>query len=132
MASPVNVSEALASFADIYSPRIVAGVNDYDVKIAHAKGDHVWHSHPDTDEFFLVINGVLAIDYRDVDGAQSRVTLRQGDTYVVPKGIEHRPSAPDGADILLFEPRGTLSTGDYAGAVPDNVSSTTGSTIEPG
>jgi mannose-6-phosphate isomerase-like protein (cupin superfamily) len=128
---PVNLTEALASFDDIYSPRIVARVNDYDVRIAHALGEHVWHVHDDTDEFFLVLDGQFDIAIRDGLGDDSgngerTVTLQAGDTFVVPKGIEHRPSSPGGA-VLMFEPNGTRSTGDrHEGTIPDNVDSTTG------
>ncbi len=141
---PVNIHAALASFDDIYSPRIVARMNDlsrereerapaspavgsngYEVRIAHARGEHLWHTHPDTDEFFLVLDGQFDIALRTPDGAETTVTLRHGDTFVVPRGTEHRPSSP-GASILMFEPSGTSSTGDYTGELPSNVDSTTG------
>jgi mannose-6-phosphate isomerase-like protein (cupin superfamily) len=123
---PVNLTKALASFDDVYSPRIVARMNDYDVRIAHAKGDHVWHVHDDTDEFFLVLDGQLDIAIRDGDGSETTVVLKTGDTFVVPKGTEHKPSSPGGA-VLLFEPSGTATTGDrYEGELPDNVDSTAG------
>jgi mannose-6-phosphate isomerase-like protein (cupin superfamily) len=123
---PVNLPEALASFDDIYSPRIVARMNDYDVRIAHARGDHVWHVHDDTDEFFLVLDGQFDIALRDAAGNESTVVLRRGDTFVVPKGTEHKPSSP-GASILMFEPSGTATTGDrHEGEIPDHVDSTTG------
>jgi mannose-6-phosphate isomerase-like protein (cupin superfamily) len=123
---PVNLTEALASFDDIYSPRIVARMNDYEVRIAHAEGDHVWHVHDDTDEFFLVLDGRFDIAVRDSEGRETTVVLRTGDTFVVPKGIEHKPSSP-GAAILMFEPSGTSTTGDrHEGEVPDHVDSTTG------
>jgi mannose-6-phosphate isomerase-like protein (cupin superfamily) len=123
---PVNLTEALAAFDDIYSPRIVGRMNDYDVKIAHAQGEHVWHVHDETDEFFLVLDGQFDIALRDADGTQRTVVLHRGDTYVVPKGTEHKPSSP-GAAILMFEPAGTSSTGNrYDGNIPDNVDSTTG------
>ena len=123
---PVNLTEALASFDDVYSPRIVAHMNDYDVRIAHAKGDHVWHVHEDTDEFFLVLDGRFDVAIRDGDGTERTVELRTGDTFVVPRGTEHKPSSP-GAAILMFEPTGTSSTGDrYDGEIPENVDSTTG------
>jgi mannose-6-phosphate isomerase-like protein (cupin superfamily) len=123
---PVNLDEALAGFAEIYSPRIVAQVNDYDVRIAHARGEHVWHVHDDTDEFFLVLDGQLDVSMRDADGRERTVVLRKGDTFVVPRGTEHKPSSPGGS-VLLFEPRGTLTTGDrHEGEIPDHVDSTTG------
>jgi mannose-6-phosphate isomerase-like protein (cupin superfamily) len=129
-AAPVNVTAALASFDETYSPRIVARMNDYEVRVAHAKGEHVWHVHEDTDEFFLVLDGQFDVAIRDADGSQTTVTLRQGDTYVVPKGTEHKPSSP-GASILMFEPSGTSSTGDrHEGPIPAHVDSTTGHDLD--
>jgi mannose-6-phosphate isomerase-like protein (cupin superfamily) len=124
--APVNLTDALASFADVYSPRIVARVNDYDVRIAHVRGEHVWHVHDDTDEFFLVLDGRFDVAVRDADGGERTVALQRGDTYVVPRGTEHKPSSPGGS-ILMFEPAGTPSTCDrHEGDVPDHVDSTTG------
>jgi mannose-6-phosphate isomerase-like protein (cupin superfamily) len=126
MTKPVNLAEALESFDAVYSPRIVASVNDYDVRIAHTKGEHLWHVHEDTDEFFLVLDGEFHVAVRDEDGRESTVVLHKGDTYVVPKGTEHKPSSPGGS-ILMFEPRGTSSTGDrHEGEIPDHVENTTG------
>jgi mannose-6-phosphate isomerase-like protein (cupin superfamily) len=125
-AKPVNLAGALASFDDVYSPRIAGRMNEYDIKIAHAKGDHVWHVHEDTDEFFLVLDGQFDIALRDADGKQTTVVLHSGDIFVVPRGIEHKPSSPGGA-ILMFEPSGTATTGDrHEGEIPDYVDSTTG------
>jgi mannose-6-phosphate isomerase-like protein (cupin superfamily) len=122
----VNLTEALASFTDVYSPRIIAHMNDYDVRIAHTKGEHIWHVHEDTDEFFLVLDGRFDIALRDAAGDETTIVLNTGDTFVVPRGIEHKPSSP-GAAILMFEPTGTLTTGDrHAGEIPDHVDSTTG------
>ena len=124
--TPINLTEALASFDDVYSPRIVARMNDYDVRIAHTKGEHVWHVHADTDEFFLVLDGQIDIAMRDAEANETTVVLRMGDTFVVPKGTEHKPSSPGGA-ILMFEPSGTSTTGDrHDGEIPDHVDSTTG------
>jgi mannose-6-phosphate isomerase-like protein (cupin superfamily) len=126
--SPVSLPAALAAFTDTWSPRIACRVNDYDVKIAHARGDHVWHVHEDTDEFFLVLDGTLDIALRE-GGIERSVTLRTGDIFVVPRGTEHKPSSPGGA-ILMFEPSGTLSTGDrHEGEIPAHVTSTTGREI---
>jgi mannose-6-phosphate isomerase-like protein (cupin superfamily) len=123
---PVNLTRALASFDDVYSPRIIARMNDYDVRIAHTKGEHVWHVHEDTDEFFLVLAGRFDIALRDADGRERMVALQQGDTFVVPKGMEHKPSSPGGS-ILMFEPSGTSTTGDrHEGEIPGHVESTTG------
>lgn len=123
---PINLTEALASFTDVYSPRSVARVNEYDVRIAHVKGEHVWHVHQDTDEFFLVLDGRFDVALRDREGVETTVGLQAGDVFVVPKGIEHKPSSPGGA-ILMFEPSGTVTTGDrHEGEIPDHVDSTTG------
>ncbi|GIJ47621.1 cupin [Virgisporangium aliadipatigenens] len=122
----MNVHDALKTFDQIYSPRIVARVNDYDVRIAHTRGEHVWHVHDDTDEFFLALDGRFDIAIRDADGTERTVSLRQGDVFVVPKGTEHKPSSPGGA-ILMFEPTGTVTTGDrHEGAIPSTVDSTAG------
>jgi mannose-6-phosphate isomerase-like protein (cupin superfamily) len=123
---PVNLTAALASFDDIYSPRIVARMNDYDVRVAHARGEHVWHTHDTTDEFFLVLDGQFDVALREPDGSVRTVSLRSGDTFVVPRGVEHKPSSPGGS-ILMFEPSGTSTTGDrHQGEIPDHVDSTTG------
>jgi mannose-6-phosphate isomerase-like protein (cupin superfamily) len=123
---PVNLTTALGSFHETYSPRIVAHVNDYDVRIAHANGEHVWHVHEDTDEFFLVLDGEFHVALRDAEGQESTVVLRRGDTFVVPRGTEHKPSSPGGS-IMMFEPSGTSSTGDrHTGEIPSHVHSTTG------
>jgi len=125
-AKPVSLTGALASFDDIYSPRIVTRMNDYDVKIAHAQGEHVWHVHDDTDEFFLVLDGQFDIALRDADGTETTVVLRKNDIFVVPRGTEHKPSSPGGS-ILMFEPSGTLNVGNrHEGDIPDYVESTTG------
>jgi mannose-6-phosphate isomerase-like protein (cupin superfamily) len=125
-AAPVNVSQVLASFDAVYSPRIVGRVNDYDVKIAHTRGEHVWHVHDMTDEFFLILEGQFDIAMRDAAGLETAVHLRKGDVFVVPRGTEHKPSSGGGA-ILMFEPSGTSSTGDrQEGVTPDYVDSTAG------
>jgi mannose-6-phosphate isomerase-like protein (cupin superfamily) len=127
-AIPVSLSQALAAFSDVYSPRIVGRVNDYDIKIAHAQGEHVWHVHEHTDEFFLVLDGQFDIALRD-GGSERTVSLRAGDMFVVPQGTEHKPSSPGGA-ILMFEPAGTVNTGDrHEGEMPSNLRSTTGRDI---
>ena len=126
--SPVSLHAALASFTDTYSPRIAGRVNDYDVKIAHFRGEHLWHVHEDTDEFFLVLDGRVDIALREGD-IERTVTLHTGDIFVVPRGTEHKPSSPGGA-VMMFEPSGTLSTGDrHEGEIPAHVHSTTGQEI---
>jgi mannose-6-phosphate isomerase-like protein (cupin superfamily) len=127
--TPIGLSKALASFSDVYSPRIVGRVNDYDVKVAHTLGEHVWHTHEHTDEFFLVIDGQFDITLREPGGGERTVELHAGDIFVVPKGIEHKPASPGGA-ILMFEPAGTLTTGDHhEGGIPAHVDSTSGHDI---
>jgi len=123
---PVNLTEALASFDDAYSPRIAVHMNDYDVKIAKAKGEHVWHVHDQTDEFFLVLEGRLKIAMRDGNGRETTLALGQNDVFVVPRGTVHKPSST-GCAVLLFEPSGTSGTGDrHEGEIPSHVDSTTG------
>lgn len=129
MDTPVNLAEALASFDEVYSPRIVQRLNDYDVRVAHTLGEHVWHVHDETDEFFLVLDGRFDVAVRDADGREHTVVLRAGDTFVVPKGTEHKPSSPGGS-ILMFEPSGTSTTGDrHEGEIPAHVDSTTGHSL---
>jgi mannose-6-phosphate isomerase-like protein (cupin superfamily) len=124
-----NLGQALAAFTDTYSPRIIGRVNDYDVKIAHTVGEHVWHAHDHTDEFFLVLDGQFNITLRE-GGGERTVSLHAGEIFVVPKGIEHMPSSPGGS-ILMFEPSGTLTTGDrHEGDIPAHVDRTTGRDLE--
>ncbi len=123
---PVNLYSALAGFSETYSPRIVGRMNDYDVKIAHALGEHVRHTHDDTDEFFLVLEGEFDITLYQGDGSNETVALRAGDVFVVPRGLAHKPSS-NGGSVLMFERAGTSSTGDHHdGPVPGHVDSTTG------
>jgi mannose-6-phosphate isomerase-like protein (cupin superfamily) len=129
-AAPINLSQALATFSDVYSPRILGRVNDYDVRVAHTLGEHVWHTHERTDEFFLVIDGQFNIALREPDGQERTVELHAGDIFVVPKGTEHKPSSPGGS-ILMFEPTGTLTTGDqHDGDIPAHVDATIGQTLD--
>jgi mannose-6-phosphate isomerase-like protein (cupin superfamily) len=122
---PIDLSAALASFDALWSPRIVTRVNDYDVRVAKVAGEHVWHVHEHTDEFFLVLDGELRISLRE-DGTERVVVLPRGAVYVVPRGAEHRPSSPGGASILMFEPTGTSTVGDRHDPVPAHVDATTG------
>ncbi|MEU9955699.1 cupin domain-containing protein [Streptomyces sp. NPDC050982] len=122
---PVSLAAALASFDDLWSPRIVTAVNDYDVRLAKVEGEHVWHTHDHTDEFFLVVEGELRIALRE-SGGERTVVLPQGSLFTVPRGTEHKPSSPSGAAILVIEPTGTLSVGDRHEEVPDHVDATTG------
>lgn len=125
---PIDLETALAGFDEIWSPRIVAHVNDYDVRLAKVAGEHVWHVHENTDEFFLVLDGTLDIALREEAGERV-VTLPRGSVFVVPRGTFHKPSSVDGASLLLFEPTGTLSVGDEHDEVPDHVQVTVGQEI---
>lgn len=122
---PISLNEALASFDVLWSPRIVTRVNDYDVRIAKVEGEHLWHVHDYTDEFFLVLDGELRISLREPAGERT-VLLPKGAVFTVPQGTEHKPSAPTGAAVLLFEPRGTSTVGDRHDEIPDHVDATTG------
>jgi mannose-6-phosphate isomerase-like protein (cupin superfamily) len=103
----VNLAAALATFDEPFRPRIVGTMNDLKLMVAKTKGEFVWHTHPDTDDFFLVVSGRLTIQLRDRD-----VELGPGDLYVVPRGVEHCPRSDEGAEILLIEPRDEPNTGD--------------------
>lgn len=109
-AVPVNLADKLSQFSELWSQKKVAVLNDYEVKLAKLKGEFVWHTHDDTDELFLVISGRLTIQLRDAD-----VVLNPGELFVVPRGVEHCPVADEETAILLFEPAGTLNTGDAGG-----------------
>ncbi|MDX8030443.1 cupin domain-containing protein [Lentzea sp. BCCO 10_0856] len=122
---PIALDKALDSFDALWSPRIVTRVNDYDVRVTKVRGEHVWHVHDDTDEFFLVLDGELRIALREADGERT-VVLGQGAVFTVPRGTFHKPSSVSGASILLFEPTGTLTVGDRHDEVPDHVDATTG------
>ncbi|URM30756.1 cupin domain-containing protein [Pseudomonas frederiksbergensis] len=106
----INFSEKLALFNEQWAPKVIAEMNDYQFKVVKIEGDFVWHSHADTDETFIVLEGELRIDLRE--GA---VVVRQGEMYVVPKGVEHKPYAEREVKMLLIEPRGVLNTGDQEG-----------------
>jgi len=114
--SPVNIKSKLALFSEYWSPKIVAAFNGHDVMLVKLKGEFVWHSHADTDDFFLVIDGNLTIKTRDGD-----VHLGPGELYVVPKGVEHCPMATEEVHVLLIEPKGTPNTGDEGTAVAKTV-----------
>lgn len=107
MIKKVNLSEKLSLFSDHWNPKILAELNGQHVKIAKLKGEFVWHKHDEEDELFLVIKGKLKIELRD-----DLIELEEGEFAVVPKGVEHKPIADDEVEVLLFEPKSTLNTGD--------------------
>jgi mannose-6-phosphate isomerase-like protein (cupin superfamily) len=103
---PVNFAEKLALIHDHWKPRVVAEMNDYQFKIVKILGDFVWHDHADTDETFIVLEGVLRIALRDRE-----VTVRAGEMFVVPRGVEHKPYAEHEVRMMLIEPRGVVNAG---------------------
>ena len=109
---PLNFQEKFDKFSEFWSPKIIAQLNDYHFKLAKVRGEFVWHAHPETDEVFIVIHGSLKILLRDGD-----VILHEGEMFVVPKGVEHKPVANDECHILLVEPVGTVNTGNVVDAL---------------
>jgi len=103
----INLQDKLAKFSEHWSPKIIAQMNDYHFKLAKVHGEFMWHEHAETDEVFLVITGKLDIHFRD-----GVVTLKEGEMYIVPKGVEHKPVAEGECHILLIEPAGTVNTGE--------------------
>lgn len=106
----VNFSEKFAKFSDHWAPKVVAQMNDYQFRLVKIQGEFVWHSHAETDDVFIVIEGEMSIELPD-----GRVDLKAGEMFVVPKGIEHKPVARSECKILLVEPVGTINTGDAGG-----------------
>lgn len=115
--SVVNLEAKLSKFSEQWSPKIVSSFNGHDVMVVKVKGEFVWHSHPETDDFFYVLKGTLRINLREGDAEPTAVELNPGELYVVPRGVEHRPVAIDEVHLLLIEPAGTPNTGDPATAV---------------
>jgi mannose-6-phosphate isomerase-like protein (cupin superfamily) len=105
-AQALNLQQKLKLIDDLWSPRVIAEMNDYQFKLVKVEGNFVWHDHPDTDETFIVLEGSLRIDFHD-----SHVMVNAGEMYVVAAGVEHRPSAEAGVSMLLIEPRGVVNTG---------------------
>ena len=105
--TPINFQEKLSKFSDLFAPKIVAQMNDYHFKLVKAHGDFVWHSHAETDEVFMIIDGGLTIEFRD-----GKVELNAGEMFVIPKGIEHKPFARNECRLMLIEPAGTINTGN--------------------
>jgi mannose-6-phosphate isomerase-like protein (cupin superfamily) len=103
----INLQQKFGLFQDQWAPRLVAEMNDYQFKVVKLEGDFVWHDHKETDEAFLVLDGVLRIDFRD-----GSVSLGSGEMFVVPKGVEHKPFAEHEVHLMLIEPRGVLNTGN--------------------
>ena len=103
----LNIKKKFNLFNDRWSPKVIAEINNYQVKLTKLKGDFSWHSHKYTDEAFIVVEGDLRIDFKD-----GFVSLSEGEMYVVPMGVEHKPSAVKEVKIMLIEPKGVVNTGD--------------------
>lgn len=103
----VNLAEKFALFSEHWTPKIIAELNDYQIKIVKVKGDFVWHEHSNTDEFFFVIEGTLFIEFEN-----KTMELNTGELYVVPRGVQHRPYALEECKVMLIEPRGVVNTGE--------------------
>lgn len=108
----INIKNKLDKFSDYFNPRIISMLNGQYIKLGKFKGDFIWHSHKDEDELFYVIKGSFYMDFRD-----KTVEIKEGEMIVVPKGIEHRPRAEEEVHVMLFEPAGTLNTGDVENAM---------------
>ena len=107
---PISIRDKFSKFSEIFQPKVIAQMNDYEFKLARTKGNFIWHSHPETDEVFLIIDGELTIEFRD-----GSVKLRAGEMFVVPRGKEHKPFAENECKVMLIEPAGTVNTGDSGG-----------------
>ena len=103
----INFKNKFTKFSEHWSPRVIAEMNDYQFKLVKVAGEFVWHDHPETDEVFIVIEGCLNIEFRD-----GKVTLESGEMFVIPKGVEHKPSANSECEIMIIEPKGVVNTGD--------------------
>ena len=106
----INFAEKFAKFSEHWSPKIVAQMNDYELRLVKIQGEFVWHSHAETDDVFIVLEGEMGIELRD-----GLVELKAGEMFVVPKGVEHKPFAKSECKLLLIEPKGTVNTGDAGG-----------------
>ncbi len=106
----INFTNKFSLFSEQWSQKVIAEMNDYQFKVARLQGDFIWHDHTDTDEAFIILEGQLRIDFRD-----GHVLISQGEMYVVPRGVEHKPYADQEVKLLLIEPRGVVNTGDEGG-----------------
>src|SRR5499427_3727658 len=106
----INFADKFSKIPEQWKPRVITELNDYQFKLVKLQGEFVWHSHADTDEAFIVLDGEMSIELRD-----GRVDLKAQEMYVVPKGVEHKPVASRECKVLLVEPRGVINTGDAGG-----------------
>ena len=106
----INLKEKFSKFSDHWSPKVIAEMNDYQFKLVKIQGEFVWHNHDDTDETFIVIEGEMKIEFEN-----ETLQLNEGDMFVVPKGVEHKPWARNECKVMIIEPRGVLNTGNSEG-----------------
>ncbi len=107
MYNPINLEKKFKKFSDYWSPKVIGEMNDYQFKVAKVQGEFIWHQHLDTDETFFVIQGQLTIEFKD-----GSVDIEQGEMYVVPRGVEHKPTATKECHIMIIEPKGVTNTGN--------------------
>lgn len=112
---PIDLADRFARFSETWSPKVIAHLNDYEIKVVRLAGEFVWHSHDDTDELFLVLDGHLTIQLRPDDGGDVQVC--PGQMFVVPRGVEHCPRTDGEVRAMLIEPAGVVNTGDAGGAL---------------
>jgi len=112
---PIDLDDRFARFSQAWSPKVIARLNDYEIKVVRLDGEFVWHAHPDTDELFLVLDGQLTIQLRAADGGDVRVG--PGQMFVVPRGVQHCPRTDGEVRAVLIEPAGVVNTGDAGGAL---------------
>lgn len=106
----INFQDKLNKFDDLFAPKVITEMNDYQFKLVKFNGDFVWHKHVNTDETFIVVKGKMFIEFRD-----GKVTINEGEMYIVPKGVEHKPATESECHVMLIEPRGIVNTGDAGG-----------------
>ena len=106
----INFQDKLAKFSEYWTPKVIAEMNDYQFKLVKIQGEFVWHNHSDTDEVFIVIEGSMKIEFDE-----ETVELNEGEMYVVPKGVQHKPYAENECKVMLVEPKGVVNTGESDG-----------------
>ena len=110
MYKSINFADKFSKFTELWTPKVIAEMNEYQFKLTKLQGEFVWHDHSDTDETFIVLNGSMSIEFRD-----GTVKLNSGEMFVVPKGVEHRPFSQDVCEVMIIEPKGVVNTGDQGG-----------------
>ena len=113
----INLAEKLALFSEHWSPKIAGELNGQQIKLVKFQGEFVWHHHDAEDELFFVVRGGFRMDYRDAEGRERAIDLHEGEFLIMPRGVEHRPVAEQEVHVMLFEPVGTLNTGNTRGAM---------------